>query len=173
MGRLAKAFARAAAFLILLPGGVGAHGATVDPLDFLVGSRCADGSLPLLSKCAATRRQQAGDPMRWRRHDWPAPDGYQIEEAFIASNGAPELIWSYPPFGPFVAANGDGGETYAIDRNGAVTITQTQDGGRPGIQHFVGASCGGTGWLIFRADAPTGRWASQIASLRDVSDAGL
>jgi len=102
--------------------------------------------------------------MSWHRHDWPAPVGYQIEDSFVGANGSPETIWSYPPFGSFVAANGDGGEVYSVATNDTVTITERQDGGKPGIQRF----CGGTGWIVFEANPPSGSWASTVATLADV-----
>jgi hypothetical protein len=140
---------------------------TIDPLDYLVGTVCADGAPPIVSPCSQARRQKADDRMLWRRHDWPAPTGYQIEDAFLAGKDEAELIWSYPPFGPFAAVNGDGGEVYRIDRQGKVTISLTQDGGKPYLQHFIGPACGGTGWVVFSATAPKGGWASEIATLAD------
>jgi len=145
---------------------------TIQPLDYLVAHVCPDGNLPMLQPCAVTHPQKARDRILWRRHDWPPPDGYQIEDTFIEADGQPALIWTYPPFGPVDPANGDGGELYKIDHSGMVTITATQDGGKPYLQHFVGESCGGTGWIAFSASAASGRWTEKVARLADGSDPG-
>jgi hypothetical protein len=137
-----------------------------DPTDYLVQLRCPDGGLEVAEPdCPGAAPQRASDPMRMRRHDWPAPAGYQAQDAVIGADG-PETLWSFAPFGPFVASHGDGGEAYVIDGS-AVRISFTQDGGKPYLQGFYGAHCGGTGWIAFEADAPTGRWASVVAHLSD------
>jgi hypothetical protein len=137
-----------------------------DPEAFLVQLRCPDGKLEVAeTACPGAAPQTAADPMLMRRRDWPPPDGYVIFDAIIGPYG-PETIWSEAPFGPFVAAHGDGGEVYAIE-GGTVRGALTQDGGTPWLQGFYGAHCGGTGWIVFRTDAPTGHWASLIASLSD------
>ncbi len=47
----------------------------------------------------------------------------------------------------------------------------TQDGGKVGVlQHFVGPECGGEGWVLFRDDSPSGRWASEVATLGNTAD---
>jgi hypothetical protein len=51
-----------------------------------------------------------------------------------------------------------------------VLFTETRDGGKPNDQYFVGPNCGGTGWVVFRNDAPTGRWATLVARLNDNPD---
>jgi hypothetical protein len=43
----------------------------------------------------------------------------------------------------------------------------TQDGSKLAIQVFSGPRCGGTGWVLFRADAPTGSWSQLVAMLND------
>lgn len=75
----------------------------------------------------------AADPWTYVRKDY---GGYQIAQAFRVDSEHATLIWSYPPFGRFVAANGNGGETYER-RGDAIYITATQDGGTPGVQHFA------------------------------------
>ena len=138
-----------------------------DPTAFLVQMRCPDGRLEVAEPgCAGAAAQTEADPMRMRRRDWPPPDGYVAQDAILGADG-PETIWSTPPFGPFVAAHGDGGEIYAVE-GGTVRIVATQDGGKPYLQGFYGARCGGTGWTLFRSDAPTGRWASLVARLSDL-----
>jgi len=48
-----------------------------------------------------------------------------------------------------------------------VRIAATEDGGQMGVvQGFFGAGCGGTGWILFRADAPSGKWAQTVARLK-------
>ena len=137
-----------------------------DVTAYLAQWRCPDGSLPLVTHCPGAVPQKASDPQFWRRADWgdPAPPAYyQISGSVVADDGASFVsIWSYPPFGPFVAAYGDGGEVYKTD-GATVLIDRTQDGGYPGMQYFVGPACGATGWIAFRNDAPN----SVVATLSD------
>ncbi len=144
-------------------------GVIPDVAVFLAQSRCANGDLEVeATGCSGARPQRAADPMLTRRRDWPAPAGYQSEDSFQADDGAYfETTFAYPPFGPFNARHGDGGEIYIIDGAG-VRIAATEDGGRMNVmQGFYGARCGGTGWILFRNDAPTGRWAEAVARLSD------
>jgi len=135
-----------------------------DPAAFLAQLRCPDGRLEVAEpRCANAAPQTAADPMRMRRRDWPPPEGYIAQDAILGPGG-PETIWANPPFGRAVTARGDGGEIYAVE-GGTVRVVATQDGGKPYLQGFYGAHCGGTGWIVFRADAPTGRWASLVAHL--------
>jgi len=137
---------------------------------FLAQMRCANGNLAVAEPgCAGPAPQKASDPMCARRFDWAPPriaPGYQASDSYVADNGAYYVTtWSYPPFGPLVAANGDGGEIYVTDGT-TVRIAATQDGGKIGVlQGFYGASCGGTGWIAFGNDAPTGDWATLVARL--------
>lgn len=73
---------------------------------------------------------------------------YQLVQAFKTDASHATLIWSYPPFGSFVAFNGDGGETYEVRPDGSTYITSTQDGGKPGITYF------GSGWWAFDQYVP-------------------
>jgi len=135
---------------------------------FLAQTRCADGALEAAEPgCAGARPQRASEPMLMRRHDWPAPDGYQIVDSYVADDGAAFISsFSFAPYGAFTARNGDGGEVYVIDGD-TVRIAATEDGGQMGVmQGFFGAGCGGTGWVLFRADAPTGRWSEGVAHLK-------
>ena len=139
----------------------------IDPAPFLAQMRCADGALQVAEpNCVGAAPQRAGDRMRMRRHDWPGPVGYQIGDSYVAANGTDyETIFSYPPFGRFTAANGDGGEIYRIER-GMVRIAGTEDGGQMGVvQGFYGKGCGGTGWVLFGSDAVSGRWTALVARL--------
>ena len=139
-----------------------------DMAAFLAQDLSPDGALEAAEPgCAGARPQRASDPMRMRRHDWPPPAGYQIVDSYVA-NGAASFVssFSFAPFGAFTARNGDGGEVYVIDGD-TVRIAATEDGGQMGVvQGFFGARCGGTGWVLFRADAPTGRWAQSLARLK-------
>lgn len=74
--------------------------------------------------------------------------GYQRVMSFRTDATHATLIWHYVPFGSFNATNGDGGEQYALDSTGAVYITATQDGGKPGITQF------GTDWWAFDKYVP-------------------
>jgi hypothetical protein len=73
--------------------------------------------------------------------------------------------WASFKGGPIQLPN-DGGELYETDGTNVV-VTETKDGGTPTNQFFNGPQCGGTGWLLFRTDAPTGSWASTVAKLND------
>lgn len=109
-----------------------------------------------------------------RRRDLPRPDGYQFTDAWRADDGSYVSAFSFgPPHAAeaFNPARGDGGEVYVIE-GPTVRITETQDGGKPYLQVFTGPQCGGTGWILFRNDAPTGRWASMVASLGDPPPGG-
>jgi hypothetical protein len=137
-----------------------------DATAYLVQLRCPDGALEVAEpNCPGAAPQRAADAMRMRRRDWPAPDGYVAQDAILGDHG-PEILWSFAPFGRFVAAHGDGGEVY-VAAGQTVRVALTQDGGKPYLQGFYGARCGGTGWVAFRTDAPTGRWASLVARLSD------
>lgn len=110
--------------------------ATIDPMAYLA-ERQTPGDLGSPQMTTATA-------MNYRRQDF---GHYQDEDSFLLSDGSAATAWSYAPFGPFVAANGDGGEHYVLT-NGEVDIVATQDGSKPGIQTFVG-------WVVFRNDATT------------------
>ena len=53
----------------------------MDVTSFLAQLRCPlDGNLEIAEpNCLGARPQVASDPMFMRRHDWPAPAGYQID----------------------------------------------------------------------------------------------
>lgn len=153
-----------AACLLLAPGaGAGAPVTLPDPVAYLVQQRCPDGGLQVTEPACQARAQTAADPILVSRHDWPAPVGYMAQDAMLGPDG-PETLWDFAPFGRFDAHNGDGGEVYVLTGD-TVRIALTQDGGTPYLQGFHGAGCGGTGWVVFRDDAPTGRWASLVARL--------
>lgn len=137
---------------------------------YLAQARCPDGVLAVAEAGCSATPQTAANTMLMRRFDWPAtsPGPYQAEDSLVADTGAyDETLWDFAPYGPFVASAGDGGEVYVTD-GVTVRISITEDGGTPGVQGFYGAGCGGTGWVAFRDDAPTGSWASLVASLSDL-----
>ena len=141
-------------------------------MDYVVQWRGANGEWPA-SSVSNIRSTRESDPLIWRRHDWGTPDeGYQIGDAFLSDDSTYAVTtWSYPPFGPFAQANGDGGEVYVSD-GFTMRIAGTQDGGSGNfVQFFPGPQYGALGgWIAFRADAPTGSWASVVAELQDWPD---
>lgn len=143
-----------------------------DMMSYVVQARGLNGEWPA-SSVANKRLTRESDPLIWRRHDWGTPDeGYQIGDAFLSDDGTYAVTtWSYPPFGQFVAANGDGGEVY-INDGYSMWIAGTQDGGSGDfVMYFPGRQYGPNGgWLAFRNDASTGSWASVVAELQDVAN---
>ncbi len=137
---------------------------------YLAQYRCSDGSIP--TNCANPIPRRGGDTMLWRKHDYRAdtlPGGYEASDGIQSADGAYfATVWTFDPFDGSSA--GDGGEAYVIE-NGRVRATATQDGGSPGvIQRFVGASCGGSGWLLFDNQAQSGAWRDEVARLSVSTD---
>jgi hypothetical protein len=129
----------------------------MDVYAYLAQSKMLDGN--------TATPQRESDALFFRRQDFGS---YQISDSLLADDGSYAITtWSHSPFGPFVAANGDGGEQYIVEGS-TVRIAATQDGGKPGVQWLNGPQCGGTGWVLFRADA-TRDWKSLVAQLNDVS----
>lgn len=87
----------------------------------------------------------ASVPWAYERFDYASPA--QAEQSFARVDGKFETIWSYPPYGAFSAASGDGGEVYQIEGD-TVYAVATQDGGRPDVQQF------GTAWPLFDIRVP-------------------
>jgi hypothetical protein len=144
-----------------------------DVNDFLAQRVCVRNgiavSLSPLDPMCESRPQRASDPLYFRRGDLgnPNPPGYfQLSDSFVTDDGSAwGATWSYAPWGPRVIQNGDGGEIYVFDGT-TVRIEMTMDGGVPGAMHyFVGPKCGGTGWVAFKNDAPTGSWAESLGGI--------
>ena len=93
------------------------------------------------------------------RHDWPLPNGYVILTNKITSPSSATQSWDF-----ITSDNGDGFQTAEVGGDGWVRFPSTKDGGTPYVQYFVGARCGGTGWLVFRNDA-TNSWKDYLARL--------
>lgn len=86
-----------------------------DPMAYLAQSRgtTGDASIPLHDY----------DNMIYRRFDF---GHYQSSDSFLTGPTSAITTWGYAPFGPFVEANGDGGERYELRTDGSVRITHTK-----------------------------------------------
>lgn len=140
---------------------------TINPIDYVVQHVCSSAG-DFLNCPGTLHAQTTAETAQYRKHDLPAPAGYQIGDCTLNSDGSMPCEFSYPPFGPFVAADGDGGDLHVTDPDGTTRVSQTQDGGKMGVlQHFTGPECGADGWVSFKDDPPTGSWASTVARLND------
>jgi len=141
--------------------------ATINPIDYVVQHACNVAG-DFLNCTGTLHAQTTAEVAQYRKRDLPAPTGYQIGDCTLNSDGSMPCEFSYPPFGPFAVASGDGGDLYVTDPGGITRVKVTQDGGKPGVlQHFTGPECGADGWVSFRNDPPTGSWASMVARLND------
>ncbi|MFH5924797.1 hypothetical protein [Roseomonas xinghualingensis] len=160
-------------------------------LDFLVQSVCLDeagrplpGVLPFEPGCARRRPARQGEPLPWRKTDWPAPihaaaqpEGYMASDAMLGEvMGQEAAIQTFDHGGGNYAFSrfdprADGGQVAVLGQGGA-DLAVTQDGGRPGqLQWFLSPGCRSgaplaAGWLIFGAEVPSGHWAESVARLR-------
>ncbi|MEP7370482.1 MAG: hypothetical protein ABI662_12555 [Dermatophilaceae bacterium] len=107
----------------------------------------------------------AEGPGNGDRHDWPLPVGYVALANIRENDRLARQNWDFAPFGTFDASRGDGFQAAEIGKDGYIRFTSTQDGGTPRIQFFVGEHCGGSGWIVFGLDAPSGRWREVLATL--------
>lgn len=98
------------------------------------------------------------------RHDWPLPRGYVLSDSIAVSDRVARQGWD------FHSDSGDGYQLAEWGHDGYVRFTETVDGGTPWTQHFVGQRCGGSGWIVFAQDAPTGTWRETIARLSIAQD---
>src|SRR5215467_7353090 len=90
-----------------------------------------------------TPEQKSVDQVTYRKHDYPPPNGYQVDDSVLLPDGRILQTFSYPPFGPANFAKGDGGQIVSINGS-TVLFTETRDGGKPNDQYFVGPNCGGS-----------------------------
>lgn len=122
------------------------------------------GRLPFEPDCRSTRQLSAGEPLPYRKHDWPGtahaaalPTGYQASDSLVGTLlGRPAILQTFDfgggadrAFGRFDAA--DGGQAVLL-RGDAAASPLTQDGG-DGVQWFQSPDCrpsGGPepGWLF-------------------------
>jgi hypothetical protein len=109
-------------------------------------------------------------PENGGRHDWPLPVGYVALSNVAEGNTRARQTWDFAPFGSYEPERGDGFQVAEVGGDGWVRFTSTRDGGTPWVQHFVGQACGGTGWLVFGVDAPTGSWREVVATLNIAQD---
>ncbi len=121
-----------------------------DPLAFIV-QRHREGRLATVH-----------DLLTERRHDWPLPIGWEASESVLMDDG--RVLQTFDFVRPEHDA-GDGGQILEVGADGFVRAIATRDGGTPYMQYFVGQAYGGTGWIFFGADAPTGRWRELVATL--------
>jgi hypothetical protein len=140
---------------------------TINPIDYVVQHVCSSAG-DFLNCPGTLHAQTTAETAQYRKHDLPAPAGYQIGDCTLNPDGSMPCEFSYPPFGPFAVANGDGGDLHVTDPDGTARIKETQDGGKMGVlQHFTGPECGADGWVSFKDNPPTGSWASTVARLND------
>ena len=141
-----------------------------DVTAYMATSHCADGVIAALEPGCAASVQRGSTAVLWRRHDWSGHTDGQIEDAWESDDGATwPNTFSYPPNGPFVASHGDGGDVLATDGT-TVRILFTQNGmpnGGTVSGYWDGLQYGGTGWVLYRDDAPqcSAGWASLVATL--------
>ena len=122
--------------------------------EFLVQSRCPDGSPP--NNCDQPYQMTDAMSLTWHKRDWPGPyDGLFSDSVWTASGGVLSTF-SVEPDHPWVPPN-DGGDIYGIDTSVdpvRVLVLKTQTGDIPHPYYFIGANCGGTGWVLFDAALP-------------------
>lgn len=104
------------------------------------------------------------------RHDWPLPRGYVALANGAEGNTTARQTWDFAPFGSYEPERGDGFQVAEVGSDRYIRFTSTRDGGTPWEQHFVGQRCGGSGWIVFGQDAPTGTWREVVATLNIARD---
>ena len=147
--------------------------ATIDPRAFLYTRICGDGSLWVLNQGCQYQVAQGATPVVTWRYDWAHPDQAQVQNTYVLDDGSGWVAtFSYPPHLAFDAANGDGGDVFVYDGE-TVRISYTQNGdGRGGTAAgwWVGARCGGTGWVSFDKYTGDQGWREWLAKLRGATD---
>ena len=137
------------------------------------------GRLPFEPGCGRGRPLAAGDPLPYRKHDWPGaphaaalPRGYQASDSLLGTLlGRPAVLQTFDfghdarAFGRFDSA--DGGQAVLL-RDGAAASPMTQDGGG-GVQWFQSPDCRAgagpaPGWLF--AALPLGEaWQERVVRI--------
>lgn len=138
------------------------------------------GHLPFEPDCDQNRLLSAGEPLPYRKHDWPGtvdaarlPSGYQASDSLLGTLLGRSAIHQTFDFGGGVRAfnrfdSGDGGQSVLL-RDGAAASPLTEDGGG-GVQWFQSPECrdsgGGPapGWL-FAAAPLSGAWQERVVRL--------
>jgi len=165
--------------LLLLVGGCSGHqpqpqpqpsaptGTAVDPLSFLAQYRCPDGSAP--TACASPVRQLSTDPVFYSKRDWPGPWDGVFGDSVLLPGGQSLDPFYVGAYGHAFTPPNDGGDLYGVVGSNAVVL-KTRDGSLKQDLYFVGADCGGTGWLLFPSTVPTGSWYGYVARIGQSTD---
>ncbi len=175
---------------MVVPGATALH-AQPDLAPYLVQAACVDpsgrviaGRAPTDQDCGRRRPLAAGEPLPYRKHDWPSvqaaarqPRGWQASDSLRgALLGRPAVLQVFDfgddptrAFGRFDEGKGDGGQAILTAPDGTIAAAMTEDGAG-GVQWFASPACAtsrGTptaGWLF--AAPPVGpEWQSRIAEL--------
>ena len=151
----------------------------VPPKSYLFQSACLDqagapipGRLPFEPGCDRTRPLRTGEPLPYRKHDWPGaadalPRGYQASDSLLGTlRGAPAAIQTFD-FGnaprDFGRQDpGDGGQAIPLPASGELSAAMTEDASG-GVQWFQSATCQ-AGWLL-AAPPFTTEWQQRLIGL--------
>lgn len=179
---------------LALAGVLAAAPANANPdllLPYLVQAACLDaadrvrpGAVPTDPDCTRRRPLATGEPLPYRKHEWPAvqieatgPRGRAASDSLLGQLlGRPAILQSFDfgddpqrAFGRFDAGRGDGGRALLLGPDGSAAAAMTEDGGA-GVQWFPSPQCAGSGgaptagWL-FAAPPVLPEWRSAIARL--------
>lgn len=124
-------------------------GSNINPIDYL--QHYIDGKPLKSSDLLTSYRTDIGN--------------FQAAIAAVQPDGSVIYNWQYQPFDKYDPSKGDGGEQYDV-ANGVARIRATRDGSVAYDQYFTGATCGGTGWILFKSDADS-TWKNVEATLSD------
>jgi hypothetical protein len=175
-----------AASALATPASIGNADAQDALSPYMAQSACLDaqgapvpGRLPFEAGCDRSRPASTGEPLSYRKHDWPgAADaaarstGYQASDSLLGTLlGRPAFLQTFDFGGGSRAFNrfdaGDGGQVVVV-RNGTAASPLTQDGG-DGVQWFQSPECRGSGgpaagWL-FAAAPLSDAWQERVVRL--------